>query len=133
LNFFSPDNGKQKEAPSLVTGGYFMSCLTWTRTRDQAINSRLLYQLSYEASLWEANIERILNNARGYGTILIRIHSKGKIRKFLGFGGVLQKYKPYIIWIAILALAIATGAMLLGNHAEYRYLAPEEPLFPKEP
>ncbi len=26
-----------------------IGCLSWTRTNDQAVNSRLLYQLSYQA------------------------------------------------------------------------------------
>jgi hypothetical protein len=37
-----------KKIPTFI--GIFR-CLTWTRTRDNSVNSRTLYQLSYEASI----------------------------------------------------------------------------------
>ncbi len=37
----------KKNAPTVRSGR--LSCFTWTRTKDNAINSRGLYQLSYEA------------------------------------------------------------------------------------
>ena len=35
-----------------------LSCFTWTRTKDNAINSRGLYQLSYEASFVNSKIPK---------------------------------------------------------------------------
>ena len=42
-------SGDLNEKAPVKDRGFF-SCFTWTRTKDNAINSRGLYQLSYEAS-----------------------------------------------------------------------------------